>query len=113
MDAAMAGLGGIGAGHQVGQGRRPLAGAWPPAGFNDAAGNPPRQPLLAIGVDEISQLLFLQPVDQLSGRSPSALLHAHVQGTIEAEAEPRLGRSSWGLLTPRSASTPTRGSLGA
>ena len=101
MDAAAPGLGGIATGHHIGQFRRSLTWATPGAELLDLAGNPPRQPLLAIGVNQIGQIGFLEPGDQRGGRFTPLRVHSHIEGPISSETEAPLGHIQLGATHPQ------------
>ena len=88
MNPAPTSLGGVATRHRIGQSRRTGVGALLRQIVLDPTGDAPRQPLLAVAIDQIGQLAFLQPVDQLLGRLPVARsIHAHIQGAVQPEAE--------------------------
>ena len=101
MDAAAPGLGGIATGHHIGQFRRSLARATPGAQLLDLAGDPPRQPLLAVGINQIGQFGFLQPGNQLGGRFTALGVHPHIEGPISPKTETPLGPIQLGATYPQ------------
>ena len=56
--------------------------------FDDRAGDPPREALLAIGEDRVGQLALAGPRHQIGRRAPFAPIHAHVERLVALEAEP-------------------------
>ena len=53
----------------------------------DPPGNPPRQALLAVAIDQICQLALAGTIKQLPSRLAALRVHAHIQRPLEPEAE--------------------------
>ena len=54
---------------------------------DDGARNAPGQPLFAIGIDDVGQLVFLYRVHQVGG-AWARFVHAHIEGAVLGEREP-------------------------
>ena len=55
--------------------------------FDDRAGDPAGIPLLAVFEDQVGELLFADLLEQIGGRRPLRLIHAHVERLVATEAE--------------------------
>src|SRR6266571_893399 len=76
--------------HDLGEVLRAAERSAPPP-LDDAAGDAPRGPLLAVAVDDVGQLGLGHPVHDLGGRDSAARVHAHVERPVALQAEAALG----------------------